>query len=33
MEGRNDLYRPFTDINQNKINQDKNTEEQKNEEQ
>ena len=30
MEGGDDLYRPFTDINQNKINQDKNTEEQEN---
>lgn len=28
MEGGDDLYRPFTDINQNKINQDKNTQEQ-----
>lgn len=36
IEGADDLYRPFTDIKQNKVNQnneDKNTEEQENEEQ
>lgn len=33
VEGGDELYRPFTDINQNKLNQDKNTEEQENEEQ
>ena len=33
VEGGDELYRPFTDINQNKLNQDKNTDENKDEKQ